>query len=62
MLVESEDMEPRDIIHVDGDAILRRLSRICVSGQEVEEHSIGTVIELFWRLYVDIASKDIAEN
>lgn len=60
VLIESKNMEPRDIIYVDGNANLGRRSRVGVSGQEAEEDSVGTVVELLWRVCVDVASENIS--
>ena len=47
---------------MNGDANLWRCSRVGVSGQEFEEHGIGTVVELLWGICVDIVSEDVSEN
>lgn len=55
-------MELRDVIHVDGNANLWRRSRVGVSGQEAKEDGIGAIVELLWRVRVDVASENVAEN
>jgi hypothetical protein len=61
-LVESKDMEPRDIVHVDGNANLGRRGRVGVSGQKAEEDGVGAVNKLLWRVRVDITSENIPGN
>ena len=55
-------MELRDVVHMDGDADLGRRGWVGVSGQEAEEDGVGTVVELFWSVCVDVASEDVPEE
>jgi hypothetical protein len=58
-LVESEDVEQCDVVHVDSNTDLWWCRWIRVPGQERKKDGVGTVIQLLCRVCMDIASKHV---
>lgn len=51
-------MEQCDVVHVNGNANFWR-PLIGGSGQEGEEHSIGAIVELLYRVGMDVAADHV---
>jgi hypothetical protein len=62
VLVESQDMELRDVVHMDGNANLWRRSWVGASGQEAEEDGIGAVDKLLWCVCMDVTPENVPWN